>query len=291
MRFTTYRQDGQIGLAVRTDAGLRGLRADQPAFPGILETLVDDAQRLRAAAQTLASGAPIDEARVELLPPLRRPPKLLCVGLNYADHTKESPYEQPSYPTIFARYASSLIGPTAPLVRPLVSERFDFEGELAVIIGQGGRHIAHAAALDHVAGYSVFNDASVRDYQMKSPQWTMGKNFDGTGAFGPEFVTADELPLGARGLMLETRLNGAVMQHASTADMLFDVATLIVTLSEVLTLEAGDVIVSGTPSGIGNARRPPIYMKDGDVCEVSIEGLGTLRNPVVDEVRSVLTRP
>lgn len=169
------------------------------------------------------------------------------------------------------------------MIRPRVSDSLDFEGELAVVLRSGGRHVPKSRALECVAGYSVFNDGSVREYQFKAPQWTVGKNFDGTGAFGPALVTADELPAGGAGLRLETRLNGKVVQSANTSDMLFDVATLIAIVSEAITLEAGDVIVSGTPAGIGWARDPKLIMRDGDVCEVEIEGLGILRNPVRDE--------
>jgi acylpyruvate hydrolase len=171
------------------------------------------------------------------------------------------------------------------MIRPRVtdSEGLDYEGEIAVVIGKGGRHIAQGDALSHVAGYSLFNDGSVREYQFKTPQWTVGKNFDGTGAFGPDLVTADELPLGVKGLRLETRLNGQIVQSASTDEMVFDVATLISVISEAITLEAGDVIVSGTPSGIGWARTPKLLMKAGDVCEVSVEKIGMLRNVIADE--------
>ncbi|MNQ54570.1 Ureidoglycolate lyase [compost metagenome] len=203
--------------------------------------------------------------------------------MNYADHTKESPYEQPSYPTFFPRFASSLIGHGEPIIRPRVSEQLDFEGELAVVIGTGGRHITKERALEHVAGYAIFNEASIRDYQFKSPQWTIGKNFDATGAFGPTFVSADELPPGASGLNLVTRLNGAIVQQGNTADMIFSVVDLISTLSEAVTLEPGDVIVTGTPAGIGWARRPPLFMKPGDLCTVEIEGLGTLSNLIAEE--------
>jgi acylpyruvate hydrolase len=220
---------------------------------------------------------------VSCLPPLARPPKIICIGLNYADHTRESIYEQPGYPTVFNRFHTSLTGHGQPIVRPLVSDSLDFEGELAVVLKSGGRHIARAAALEHVAGYSIFNDGSVREFQFKSPQWTIGKNFDATGGFGPFLVTPDELPPGASGLRLETRLNGVVVQSANTADMLFDVAALISILSEAVTLEAGDVIVAGTPSGIGWAREPRLLMRHGDVCEVAIEGLGVLVNPIADE--------
>lgn len=238
-------------------------------------------------ASRRADAEEFSRAAVTYLPPLARPGKLLCIGLNYADHTKESPYEQPDYPTIFARLNSSLIGHEAPMIRPRISDSLDFEGELAVILGSGGRHISRQQALSCVAGYSIFNDGSVREYQFKSPQWTLGKNFDGTGAFGPMFVTADELPPGGAGLKLETRLNGRVVQSANTSDMLHDVASLISVISEAITLEAGDVIVSGTPAGIGWAREPKLIMRAGDVCEVEIEGLGVLRNVVVDEDTSI----
>ena len=165
----------------------------------------------------------------------------------------------------------------------MVSDQLDYEGELAAIIGKPGRHIPKERALEHVAGYSIFNDASIRDYQMRGQQWTLGKNFDGTGPFGPELVTADELPPGARGLKLTTRLNGATMQSSNTDELIFDVATLIARLSEALTLETGDVIVTGTPGGIGFFRKPPVYMKQGDICEIEIEAIGILRNRIEDE--------
>jgi 2-keto-4-pentenoate hydratase/2-oxohepta-3-ene-1,7-dioic acid hydratase in catechol pathway len=214
---------------------------------------------------------------------MRQPPKIICVGLNYADHTRETAFVQPDYPTFFARFASCLTAHNQPLVRPRLSDSLDYEGEMAVVLKSGGRHIRKEEALQHVAGYTLFNEASVRDYQFKSPQWTVGKNFDNTGAFGPELVTADELPAGGKGLHLETRVNGRVVQSANTCDMLFDVATLIATLSEAMTLQAGDVIVSGTPAGVGFAREPKAYLRAGDLVEVSIEGIGTLSNPVVDE--------
>lgn len=238
---------------------------------------------MNRAAVMLRDGPLIDLGTVQLLPPLSAPDKIICIGLNYADHSAESGFQQPEYPTVFARFASSLVAHEAPIVRPRVSEQLDYEGELVAIIGRGGRHIDRANALDHVAGYSLFNDASIRDYQFKSPQWIMGKTFDGTGAFGPEFVTADELPRGAAGLKLQTRLNGAVVQEALTNDLVFDVATLVSLVSVAMTLSPGDLIVTGTPSGVGLARKPPLWMKPGDVCEVEIEGLGVLRNPVAEE--------
>jgi len=249
-----------------------------------IESILAAGEGLDAFAESAPKGGArygLDEIKYRAL--LERPPKIYCVGLNYRDHTAESRYEQPDYPTIFPRYATSLVGHGAAIERPLCSDSLDYEGEMAVIIGRRGRHIPRSRALDHVAGYSVFNDGSVREYQFKSPQWTIGKNFDRTGGFGPFFVTADELPPGGSGLALETRLNGKTMQSANTDQMIFDVAEVIRVLSEAITLEPGDVIVSGTPAGIGWARDPKVVMRDGDVVEVEIEGIGLLRNPIRDE--------
>jgi 2-keto-4-pentenoate hydratase/2-oxohepta-3-ene-1,7-dioic acid hydratase in catechol pathway len=239
---------------------------------------------LDRARSLSAHGAPVDLTGLEYLPPLSNPPKIVCVGMNYQDHAAENKIAVQAHPTFFLRVAKSLIGHEQPIIRPFVSEQLDYEGELAAIIGLPGRHIPIARALDHVAGYAVFNEASIRDYQVgHGQQWTLGKNFDGTGAFGPSFVTADELPPGGKGLRLETRLNGVVVQSANTQQMIFDVATLISALSEAVTLEVGDVIVTGTPAGIGFFREPKLWMKAGDVCEVEIEGVGMLRNPIRDE--------
>ncbi|CAG4918101.1 fumarylacetoacetate hydrolase family protein [Paraburkholderia saeva] len=278
MRYVSFEKDGKALLGVRENGAIRTL--DETTLEELLARGVD----LRTWASRQEGGRIESEESLTFLPPLRRPPKILCVGLNFSDHSKESNFEQPDYPTMFLRLHTSLVAHNAPIVRPRVSDSLDYEGEIAVVLGKGGRHIRKEDALSHVAGYALFNDASVREYQFMTPQWTMGKNFDGTGAFGPDFVTADELPPGAKGLRLETRLNGEVVQSASTDDMVFDVETLIVMLSEAVTLEAGDVIVSGTPSGVGWARNPKLLMRHGDVCEVSVEGLGTLRNKIVDEV-------
>ncbi|MER9180419.1 fumarylacetoacetate hydrolase family protein [Mesorhizobium sp. M0767] len=278
----------ESGLAVEVGGQLRGSlksSAKHPTELGALIALGDD--ELRRVGRALANAPVVDPASIAYLPPVTNPAKIICVGLNYADHTRESPYEQPDYPTLFPRFATSLIGHGQPLVRPLVSDSLDFEGEMVAVIGRGGRHISRARALEHVAGYSIFNDGSVREYQFKSPQWTVGKNFDGTGAFGPVFVTSDELPAGGRGLRLETRLNGVVVQSATTDDMLFDVAEVIAVVSEAITLAPGDVIVTGTPAGIGWARTPRLLMRAGDICEVEIEGIGLLRNPVIDEKRVI----
>jgi acylpyruvate hydrolase len=287
MRFARYQQNGNEGLAAVDKGGvLHGFLAQQDEYPGDLGILIaaGDAA-LATAANRLLNGPEIALENVELLPPLPSPGKILCVGLNYTEHSRESGFEPPSYPTIFARFASSLIGHGAPIIRPRVSDQLDYEGELVAVIGRGGRNIAVADALEHVAGYSIFNDASVRDYQLKTPQWTIGKNFDATGAFGPLFVTADALPPGCRGLRLQTRLNGKVVQSAPIDDLIFDVATLVSLLSEAMTLAPGDIIVTGTPSGVGLARTPPLWMRPGDVCEVEVESIGILRNPIADEPR------
>jgi len=285
MRFTVF-SDGELeGLAVAGSNGeFRGFLSGDAKYPGPLDALIRRGRAaLDAAAPVLLSGPVVDLDRVRLLPPLPAPGKIICVGLNYVDHSIESGFKPPDYPTIFTRFASSLVSAGAPIIRPRVSTQLDYEGEMVAVIGVGGRHIPEDSALNHVIGYSIFNDASIRDFQKKAPQWTMGKNFDGTGAFGPCLVTADELPPGGKNLHIQTRLNGTVVQDASTGDMVFGIARLVSILSEAITLSPGDIIVSGTPAGVGMARNPPLYMKHGDVCEVEIEGIGILRNTVEDE--------
>ncbi len=264
MRFMAFRGARGRGLAAEGHGDARGLAEGDAGFPGHLDALVAAGpDALRAAYDRLRGGEAVDPDAVEVLPPFARPGKIICVGLNYSDHSAESGFKQPDYPTLFGRFNTSMIGHGAPMIRPRVSEQLDYEGELVAVVGQGGRHIAKAAALGHVAGYTICNEGSVRDYQFKAPQWTMGKNFDGTGAFGPVFVTADELPPGCKGLRLQTRLNGQVVQDASTDDMVFDVETLVSVISEAITLEPGDLIVTGTPSGVGLARKPQLWMKPG----------------------------
>jgi 2-keto-4-pentenoate hydratase/2-oxohepta-3-ene-1,7-dioic acid hydratase in catechol pathway len=286
MRFASIHRAGRTALAVAKDGSseFHGIFADESDYPGDLATLIaGGSECLATAGLRLQKSPTIDMATVQYLPPLPAPGKIICVGLNYADHSAESGFEVPTYPTIFGRFASSLIGHGAPIVRPLVSEQLDFEGEFVAVIGSGGRDIPKGAALSHIAGYSLFNDASIRDYQFKAPQWTMGKNFDDTGAFGPWFVTADELPPGAKSLRLQTRLNGQIVQDTSSDDLIFDVASLVSILSEAFTLCAGDIIVTGTPGGVGLARTPPLWMKPGDLCEVEMDGLGILSNRIVDQ--------
>jgi acylpyruvate hydrolase len=283
MRFASYVAHGKRGIAARTGNDWRGYTSGAPQYPGSLESLViGGGGGLAAAAQALQQAPVIDLSDVTLLPPIANPEKVMCVGLNYRDHSAESGFKQPDFPTLFGRFNSSLIGHGAPLLRPPQSEQFDYEGELVAIIGKTARSVSEADALQHVMGYSIFNDGSLRDYQFKAPQWTPGKNFDDTGAFGPWLVTADELPPGCEGLKLETRLNGQVVQSASTSDMVFPVAKLICIISSFLTLKPGDVIVTGTPSGVGMARKPQLWMKHGDVCEVEIEKIGVLSSPVRD---------
>ncbi|MBF6616375.1 MAG: fumarylacetoacetate hydrolase family protein [Candidimonas sp.] len=283
MKLLRFVQNGKEGWAVCQPGrdSWHGTTEDAPAYIGSLDEVIKaGSHALQAAIDDMAAQDPIDLQAVRLLPPLSQPGKIICVGLNYHDHSTESGFEQPDYPTLFSRFSTSLTGHDEPIFHSSLSDTLDFEGELAVVIGKGGSNIARDQALDHVLAYSVFNDGSVREYQFKSPQWMMGKNFDRTGGFGPWLVTADELPAGASGLRLETRLNGVTVQSANTQDMVFDVASLIAILSEAITLEAGDLIVAGTPSGVGHARDPKLYMRPGDVCEVEIEGIGLLRNQI-----------
>lgn len=219
---------------------------------------------------------------ITFLPAIPDPRKIFCVGINYRTHVEEAGREIPARPMIFTRFADSQAAHLQPIIRPRVSEKLDFEGELAVVIGKTARHVKAADALKHVAGYSCYNDGSVRDWQKHTIQFTPGKNFPSTGGFGPWLVTTDEIPDPSR-LTLTTRLNGAVVQHATTDDLIFDTGTLIEYLSTFTTLYPGDVIITGTTGGVGAFRQPPLWMKPGDVVEVEISSIGTLRNTVVDE--------
>lgn len=287
MRLATILHDGRPTLAAYRGTDLIDLTKAGSGLPDSMLAFLEGGAEACSAVSRAIDNAPaaavLDPETMTFLPVVPRPGKIICVGLNYADHSAESGFKQPDYPTLFGRFATSLIGHRAPLIRPNLSEQLDYEGEIAAVIGRRAKHVPKAAALDHVAGYAVFNEGSVRDYQFKAPQWTVGKNFDGTGAFGPALVTSDELPPGARGLRIATRLNGETVQSASTDDMVFDVATLISIISEAITLEPGDVIVTGTPAGVGVARKPQLFMKPGDVCEVEVEGIGLLVNPVAQE--------
>ena len=257
------------------------LGGDVPA--SLHDLLADErlcAELTRDWQSRCAAAVPLPLSGLELLPCLPQPGKIICLGLNYVDHAKEGGNPVGDYPALFLRCATSLLAHRAPLQVSRVSDKLDFEAELAVVIGRRARFVAQADALHAVFGYACFNDASFRDYQRKTTQWTIGKNFDATGAFGPCLVSADELPAGCVGLHIESRLNGQVMQRANTADMVFGVARTIALLSQSLTLEPGDVLVMGTPGGVGYARTPPVWMKAGDTIEIEIEGIGVLSNPV-----------
>jgi acylpyruvate hydrolase len=237
---------------------------------------------LQDASKALArgDGAPVHSDAMQFLAPIARPGKIMCLGLNYPAHAAEGGFTPPDYPTIFMRATSSLTPHQGALKLPACSDKFDFEGELAVIIGRPAYRVREEDALDYVAGYSIFNDGTIRDYQKRTSQWGIGKNFDATGGFGPFLVTPDELPSGASGLALTTHLNDQLMQLGSTSDMIFSVARTIEILTECLTLESGDVIAMGTPEGVGYVRTPPVVMREGDRCVVTIEGIGELVNVV-----------
>jgi 2-keto-4-pentenoate hydratase/2-oxohepta-3-ene-1,7-dioic acid hydratase in catechol pathway len=218
--------------------------------------------------------------------PIARPGKIICLGLNYLEHVKEGVQRDniPKYPSVFLRGATSLVAHEQPILRPRVSEQLDYEAELVAIVGRRARNLTNDTALSCIAGYSCFNEGSIRDFQRHTTQWTMGKNFDRTGAFGPWIVTADELPSAGRELRIESRLNGAVMQSDNTSNMMFPLVETLVYLTQGMTLEPGDLIVTGTPSGVGYPRKPPVFMKPGDVMEIEIEQVGILRNTIEDEV-------
>ena len=286
MRFVTFQSatgTPEVGLLDGDHVTpLRSLAADAPSdMIGVISR--GEALSSVLAGRSDGAGERLALAEVSLRPPILRPGKILCFGLNYADHAAEGGNKVPDYPAVFMRTPASLVAPGGPVVRPKASEQLDYEAELTIVIGHGGRHISEADALDHVFGYTIMNDVSVRDFQRKAPQWTMGKNFDGTAPLGPAIVTGDELPSGADGLGIRTRLNGRTVQDSTTAEMVFKVPRIIAIVSEVMTLEPGDIIATGTPSGVGHARQPQLWMKAGDTIEVEVEGIGTLTNPVVDE--------
>ena len=288
MRLLAFQNNGKQRIGV--------LRGDQVvdlsiAAPGLPEELVeiieggDDCLKLITTAQESANPESlihVDE--LDWLPPTRKAGKIICLGLNYAAHAAEGGHDRPEYPSFFMRGNSSLVAHGKPIIRPIASETLDYEAELVAIVGKKAKHVKQEDALDYIWGYSVFNEASIRQYQRKTAQWTIGKNFDNTGGFGPIVVTADEVPPGADGLQIQTRLNGEVLQNATTDMMLFNVKETIELLTECLTLEPGDLLVMGTPSGVGHARKPPLWMKAGAICEIEIENIGILRNPIEDEI-------
>jgi 2-keto-4-pentenoate hydratase/2-oxohepta-3-ene-1,7-dioic acid hydratase in catechol pathway len=239
---------------------------------------------LETARQTAARPDAIkyEAARVKFLPPLPDPRKIVCIGLNYKDHAAESGAPIPKEPVLFSKYATALVGHEDPIVLPRDSQEVDFEAELVIVVGQGGRHLSAEAAKNHIAGYTIGHDVSARDWQLKKDgkQWMVGKTFDTFAPTGPALVTADEIP-DPHNLPIRLRLNGQTMQDSNTKQMVFSVGEVLAYLSRVFTLEPGDLIFTGTPPGVGFARKPPVFLKPGDVTEVEIEGLGILRNPVV----------
>ena len=289
MRLFSYQDskghDGVGALLKDSSDTFINLSGTDPLIPNRLQEIIQSQESLNRAAAAIQNSNAI-KGKIDSItfkPPIEKPGKIVCMGLNYADHAKEGGNARPEYPSFFMRGPSSLTAHLSPILRPRVSDKLDYEAELAFVVGKQARHLTLENALDCVAGYSIFNDGSIRDYQRKTNQWTIGKNFDQTGAFGPWLVTPDELPLGCDGLNIQSRLNGQVMQNANTRDFLWGVAETIVLISECMTLEPGDVVITGTPAGVGYARTPPVFMKAGDICEIEIESIGILRNTIVDE--------
>ena len=287
MRLVAFEHAGSARLGVCEGENVVDLTLAGPGLPGDLLAFIrggaDARSAVTMAVRAAAASARRPMAGLRLLPPIPRPGKIVCLGLNYVDHAAEGGHSKPEYPSFFLRCATSLVAHGEPIMRPRCSDRLDFEAELVAVVGRTARHVAKADAHPFIAGYSCFDDASIRDYQHRTAQWSIGKNFDQTGAFGPWFVTADELPPGGAGLSIQSRLNGQVMQKANTRDMIFPVDETVQLLTECMTLEPGDLIVMGTPGGVGHTRKPPVFMKDGDVIEIEIESIGVLRNPVRDE--------
>jgi 2-keto-4-pentenoate hydratase/2-oxohepta-3-ene-1,7-dioic acid hydratase in catechol pathway len=282
MRLMTYEVNGKTSFGVAEGEGVIDLGAAMGGkYADILSLLEADAVTEAGAA---AAGRTPDHALADVtyLPVIGNPNKIICVGLNYEEHRIETGREPSGYPVLFPRYANCQVGHQQPMVKPVNSDRFDYEGEMAVIIGKGGRHIAREDALSHVAGYSCYNDGSIRDFQGHTHQYMPGKNFTGTGGFGPWMVTSDELP-DPTVMTLTTRLNGKIVQQAQTDQMIFNIPHVISYISSFMALQPGDVIASGTPGGVGAKRTPPLFMKDGDTVEVEITRIGTLVNPIVNE--------
>jgi acylpyruvate hydrolase len=292
MRLVMFEYNGKVRLGALTDdsqgARLVDLNAGPRRLPGDLLLLIcAGASALGPARQALATAdkaqfIPMDQ--VTLMAPIPRPGKILCLGHNYKDHIGIGRTEQPEYPTIFSKTANTVTGHGRPIVIPGASSQVDFEAELGVVIGRGGRNIPGAEAMEHVAGYTICNDVSARDYQKRTSQWMIGKSFDTFLPMGPALVTPDEIP-NVYALELSLTLNGIERQHTNTREMIFPIAFLIAYLSAVMTLDPGDVILTGTPAKLPSTSQAPAFMRPGDVVEIRIEMLGTLRNPVVAEPR------
>lgn len=281
MKLLSYRHGGQDCYGIATDDGvIDATRSLGDRFPDLKAALAGGMADLAA----LAEGGTVDHGldEIEFLPTIPNPDKIVCVGLNYATHIKETGRSDSDYPVLFTRFANTQIGHQQPMIRPKNSDIFDYEGEMAVIIGKAGRHIAPERAFDHIAGYACYNDGTLRDWQRHTHQFIPGKNFTATGGFGPWMVTADELT-DPTSLTLRTLLNGDEMQHTTTDLMIFDIPFLIHYISSFTELVPGDVIPTGTPGGVGFKRTPPVYMKPGDTIEVEISGIGTLTNPIAAE--------
>lgn len=283
MRFLSFEHQGQASYGVWKDAASWWqVPADFQARHPDLKSVIAAGQLEALEQAARAAGRLLQATECRLLPVIPNPGKVFCVGLNYKTHVAEMKRADSEYPAIFTRFADSLGAHDAPLPKPAATERFDFEGELAVIIGKGGRRIAQADAFEHIAGYACFNDGTARDWQRHTHQWIPGKNFPATGPLGPFMATRQAIP-DVNALTLETRLNGEVMQRASLSDLIFTLPVIIEYLSGFTPLAPGDVIATGTPGGVGDKRQPPVYMNSGDVVEVQITDLGTLRNVIVNE--------
>jgi len=279
-RFASFvDSDGRSSFGLVTNAGIVDLR--KRGLAPDLKTLIAD-EMLSEAGRFSAEPIDYPTNTVRLLPVIPSPSQILCVGLNYKTHIQETGRSDSEYPSIFLRFASSQVGHASPLIRPRESTKFDYEGELAIVIGRSGRRISRDAALDHVAGYSCYNDGSVRDWQKHTSQWAPGKNFEGTGAFGPWMIPTNSLP-DRNSCALVTRLNGKEVQRAMLSQMIFSIEDIIAYVSVFTTLQPGDVIVSGTPGGVGDKRDPPLYLQHGDTVSVEIDGIGRLQNSIADE--------
>ncbi|MEC9345657.1 MAG: fumarylacetoacetate hydrolase family protein [Pseudomonadota bacterium] len=281
MRLMSFTKDGKAGFGAVSDGGVVDLG---PLMGGIADLKGLIAAGATGAAARATAGRKPDFAldAVSFLPVIPNPDKIVCVGLNYDDHRIETGREPTGYPVLFPRFANCQVGHGQAMVKPRNSDMLDYEGELAVIIGTACRHVPQADALSKIAGYACYNDGSVRDFQSHTHQFLPGKNFTATGAFGPWMVTADEIP-DPTALTLTTRLNGQVMQNAKTDQLIFSIPYLIAYITSFMELVPGDVIVTGTPTGVGFKRNPPVFMKGGDTVEVEISGVGTLVNPLVNE--------
>jgi 2-keto-4-pentenoate hydratase/2-oxohepta-3-ene-1,7-dioic acid hydratase in catechol pathway len=290
MKIVGFESGNAVRLGVVEGDQVIDLQAAESSAPSDLGEWLRRGNGDLSALRDLAKKAPASARRplagLKYTLPVTKPGKIICLGLNYLDHVKEGPQKDniPKFQSIFFRMASSLVPHGQPLMRPKKSIQFDYEGELVVIIGKRAKHLTLENATDCVAGYTCGNEGSIREYQRHTTQWGMGKNFDQTGSIGPWMVTADELPKGGKGLKIETRLNGNTMQSSNTDLFMFPVAESLVYLTEGITLEPGDILFTGTPSGVGHARKPePVWMKAGDTAEVEIQGIGVLRNSIEDE--------